>query len=127
MYSPSCPRTRPALSRRTCQCAGTSVACIPNAQHWSFQARPSSGMFTYEDDGLFDRTHIRWFTKTTIGDLFKSSGFRIIEGMERVFDEPFREEALVGIKALAEAPGTYVQQAVDNARPLQWVVRATPA
>ncbi len=84
-------------------------------------------MFTYEDDGLFDRTHIRWFTKTTIGDLFKSSGFRIIEGMERVFYEPFREEVLVGIKALAEATGADVQQAVHNARPLQWVVRATPA
>jgi SAM-dependent methyltransferase len=113
---------------RTCLAAGASVvACIPNAQHWSFQARLNSGMFTYEDDGLFDRTHIRWFTKTTIGDLFKSSGFRIIEGMERVFDEPFREEVLVGIKALAEATGADVQQAVHNAKPLQWVVRATPA
>ena len=108
--------------------AGASVvACIPNAQHWSFQARLNSGNFNYEDDGLFDRTHIRWFTKTTIGDLFQSTGFRIIEGMERVFDEPYREAVLVGIKALAEATGADVQQAVHNAKPLQWVVRATPA
>jgi 2-polyprenyl-3-methyl-5-hydroxy-6-metoxy-1,4-benzoquinol methylase len=103
------------------------VACIPNAQHWSFQARLNSGLFKYEDDGLFDRTHIRWFTKTTIGELFQSSGFRIAEERGRIFDEDFREGVLVGIKALAEATGADVAQAVHNAKPLQWVVRATPA
>src|SRR6185295_4140657 len=46
------------------------VACIPNAQHWSFQARLNCGILRYEDEGLFDRTHIRWFTMTTIGELF---------------------------------------------------------
>ena len=113
---------------RTSLSPGASVvACIPNAQHWSFQARLNCGMFNYEDDGLFDRTHIRWFTKTTIGELFQSSGFRIIEGKERIFDEPFRDDVLVGIKALAEATGADVQEAVHNAKPLQWVVRATPA
>jgi 2-polyprenyl-3-methyl-5-hydroxy-6-metoxy-1,4-benzoquinol methylase len=119
-----------AVLRRLRQSLATGasvVACIPNAQHWSFQARLNSGMLQYEDEGLLDRTHIRWFTKTTIGELFQSSGFRIIEGMERVFDEPFRDSALVGIKALAEAIGADVQQAVHNAKPLQWVVRATPA
>jgi len=103
------------------------VACIPNAQHWSFQARLNCGLLNYEDDGLFDRTHIRWFTKATITELFKGSGFRIVEGMERVFDEPFRDSVLVGIRALAEAIGADVEQAVHNAKPLQWVVRATPA
>lgn len=108
--------------------AGASVvACIPNAQHWSFQARLNCGILRYEDEGLFDRTHIRWFTKTTIGELFQSSGFRIIEGCERVYEEPFRDGVLAGIKALAEATGADVEQAVHNAKPLQWVVRATPA
>ncbi len=113
---------------RASMTAGESVvACIPNAQHWSFQARLNCGLLKYEDDGLFDRTHIRWFTKTTIGELFQSSGFRIVDGRERVFEEPFRDGVLVGIKALAEATGADVQQALHNAKPLQWVVRATPA
>ncbi len=108
--------------------AGESVvACIPNAQHWSFQAKLNCGLLKYEDDGLFDRTHIRWFTKTTIGELFQSSGFKIVEQKERIFPEPYRDEVLVGIKALAEATGADVQQAVHNAKPLQWVVRAMPA
>ncbi|MEO8156670.1 MAG: methyltransferase domain-containing protein [Betaproteobacteria bacterium] len=103
------------------------VACIPNAQHWSFQAKLNCGLLKYEDDGLFDRTHIRWFTRTTIGELFQSSGFKIVEQKERVFDEPYRDGVLVGIKALAEAIGADVQQALRDAKPLQWVVRAVPA
>ncbi len=63
------------------------VACIPNAQHWSVQARLNCGAFRYEDKGLMDRTHIRWFTKTTIDELFHSCGFAIVDGRGRVLDE----------------------------------------
>jgi SAM-dependent methyltransferase len=107
--------------------AGASVvACIPNAQHWSVQARLNSGSFRYEDAGLMDRTHIRWFTKMTIIELFSSAGFQIVQGGARVLqNEPERERALAGVKALAEAIGADPQQAVTNALAFQWVVRAT--
>ena len=32
------------------------VACIPNAQHWSVQARLNCGIFRYEDQGLLEPT-----------------------------------------------------------------------
>jgi 2-polyprenyl-3-methyl-5-hydroxy-6-metoxy-1,4-benzoquinol methylase len=102
------------------------VACIPNAQHWSVQARLNCGLFKYEDAGLLDRTHLRWFTKTTIVELFESSGFRIVDGRARIFSEPQREKALVGIRALANATGANADEAAANAIPFQWVVRATP-
>ena len=35
---------------------GSVVACIPNAQHWSIQAKLSIGDFRYETSGLLDRT-----------------------------------------------------------------------
>ena len=41
---------------------GCVVACIPNAQHWSMQVKLSIGDFRYQDSGLLDRTHLRWFT-----------------------------------------------------------------
>lgn len=103
------------------------VACIPNAQHWSLQARLNSGRFCYEDAGLLDRTHIRWFTKATIKELFTSSGFRIVEGGARIFDEPERDRVLDGIRAFSRAIGTDADEAAENATPLQWVVRAMPA
>lgn len=63
--------------------SGQVIACIPNAQHWGVQARLNAGLFRYEDMGLMDRTHIRWFTRTTMIDLFQSTGFKIVEGMPR--------------------------------------------
>ena len=59
---------------------GSIVACIPNAQHWSVQARLNSGHFRYEDSGLLDRTHLRWFTRLTMMEMFESTGFRISGG-----------------------------------------------
>ena len=107
--------------------AGASVvACIPNAQHWSMQARLNCGALQYEDAGLMDRTHIRWFTKTTIIELFNSAGLQIVEGGARVLQEPDRDRALVGVRALAQAIGADPEQAVGNAIPFQWVVRAIP-
>ena len=103
------------------------VACIPNAQHWSVQFRLNAGDFRYEDAGLLDRTHIRWFTKKTIVELFESTGFNIVEGGARVLDEPYRERALEGIRALAAIVGTDVDEAANDASAFQWVVRATPA
>lgn len=100
------------------------VACIPNAQHWSVQARLNRGAFRYEESGLLDVTHIRWFTKETIIELFRSCGFQIVEAGGRVFDERERDRALVGIRALAEATGADPEEAVNNAIPAQWLVRA---
>lgn len=114
-------RLRKSLSPDACV-----VACIPNSQHWSVQARLNSGNLRYEDMGLLDRTHIRWFTKTTIIEMFQSCGFKIVEGHARISEEPQRDRALAGVKALAQAIGANVEEAVTNAIPFQWVVRATP-
>jgi hypothetical protein len=102
------------------------IACIPNAQHWSMQVSLNSGQFNYQDSGLLDRTHLRWFTRITIIKLFESTGYRIVQGMPRIFDEPEREKVLPFIRAMALAIGADPQQAVDDSLPLQWLVRAVP-
>jgi hypothetical protein len=100
------------------------VACIPNAQHWSVQAMLSAGVFRYQPSGLLDRTHLRWFTRITITEMFESAGFRIVESRSRIFDEPARERILPQIHALAATVGANADQAVIDAIPLQYVVRA---
>jgi trans-aconitate methyltransferase len=105
--------------------AGCIVACIPNAQHWSVQARLNLGLFVYEDSGLLDRTHIRWFTRKTIIDMFESSGYAV-EMWPRVLDEPFRESALVGVRAMAQVLKADPETAAQLATPFQWVVKAVP-
>jgi hypothetical protein len=88
------------------------------------QASLSAGLFVYQDSGLFDRTHVRWFTRKTIIDLFQSSGYEVADGCTRVFDEPQRATFLPHIEALARATGAHPREAVDDAIPLQYVVRA---
>jgi SAM-dependent methyltransferase len=102
------------------------VACIPNAQHWSVQGRLNLGMLQYQDDGLMDRTHIRWFTRKTIIELFETSGFTIETMGARIFNEPGREQVLEGIRALAVALRSDPEAAVKDAKPFQWLLRARP-
>jgi SAM-dependent methyltransferase len=110
--------------------SGSVLACVPNAQHWSVQVRLNSGELRYQDAGLLDRTHLRWFTKTTLTELFRTTGFAIVEGGARLVDVPEefrRDTALAGVRAMAEAVGCDVAAAVENAIPFQWIVRAIPA
>lgn len=106
---------------------GQVIACIPNAQHWSVQARLAAGAFRYEDQGLLDRTHLRWFTRSTIVEMFQSSGFRVDKMLSRIFDEPAKERFLPAIASLAAAAGLDREQALRDCLPLQYVVRAVPA
>ena len=115
-----------AIRQRISPRAGI-VACIPNAQHWSVQARLACGQFRYEDAGLMDRTHLRWFTRTTMIELFDSAGYRIVAGHPRIFPEPQREPALAAIRQLAAVCGGNGEQAVADAMPLQYVITAVPA
>lgn len=107
---------------------GHIIACIPNAQHWGVQARLNCGLFRYEDMGLMDRTHIRWFTRTTMIELFQTTGYRIVEGMPRILpnDQP-SEAHRAAIMAMAKATGADPDVAVNDAVPFQWVIKAVPA
>lgn len=105
---------------------GSVIACIPNAQHWSLITRLAIGDFRYEDSGLLDKTHLRWFTRQTIVELFSSQGFEILEGIPRIFDEPHREKFLPWIAEIAKTCGVNPELAVHDATPLQYVIRAVP-
>jgi len=56
---------------------GTMIASIPNIAHPWIISQLQKGLFRYEAAGLLDQTHLRFFTKTTIGQLFYSAGLKI--------------------------------------------------
>jgi len=107
--------------------AGYVVACIPNAQHWSVQARLSFGDFRYEDSGLFDRTHIRWFTRRTIHEMFQGAGYAVEDGVGRVYEEPQRETFLPIIRMMAVAARADGDRAVADAQVFQYIFRCVAA
>ena len=78
------------------------------------------------DSGIFDRTHLRWFTRKTINEMFKNAGFNIVQGEPRIFDEPLREQFLPLIGQMAEKCGANAQEAMNDALPFQYVLRAIP-
>jgi tellurite resistance protein len=56
---------------------GRVVASIPNVAHISVRLALLAGEFRYRETGLLDRTHLRFFTRETIEDLFEASGYVI--------------------------------------------------
>lgn len=103
----------------------TIVACLPNIQHWSIQARINCGQFIYEDSGLLDRTHLRWFTRLTLHELFDSTGFEVIEFGPRIYEhmEP-GNKIRTAIKTMAEAIGGDVETSINDALAFQWIAKA---
>ncbi|MDD1467600.1 class I SAM-dependent methyltransferase, partial [Dolichospermum sp. ST_sed5] len=53
---------------------GQVLACIPNVQHWSLIVKLLRGVWEYEDEGLLDRTHLRFFTLNSIKQWFPEAG-----------------------------------------------------
>ncbi|MDI6604607.1 MAG: glycosyltransferase [Thermoanaerobacteraceae bacterium] len=57
---------------------GLIIASIPNINHISIILKLLTGDFNYEDAGLLDKTHLRFFTKNTILKMFERSGLSIL-------------------------------------------------
>ena len=58
---------------------GYVVASIPNIAHGSVRLALMQGRFRYRSLGLLDDTHLRFFTRETVEQLFKDAGFMIAE------------------------------------------------
>jgi SAM-dependent methyltransferase len=103
---------------------GHVAVSVPNAQHWSVQLSIARGIFEYQESGLFDRTHIRWFTKTSLVKMFAEIDFKIIELKSRVFDHPFQKQAIELVAGLAEKIGANKDECISGAAAFQYVLLA---
>jgi len=56
---------------------GTAVICVPNVAHWYPRLRSMLGAFDYDQRGILDRTHLRFFTRRSIRKLVEREGFRV--------------------------------------------------
>ena len=57
---------------------GHVVASIPNVRHFSVVVPlVTKGRWTYREAGILDRTHLRFFTRTTMRQLFVDSGWQV--------------------------------------------------
>lgn len=90
---------------------GVIICCLPNMMHAEVLLPLMTGDFTYQDVGILDRTHMRFFTPNTMRALFPDPLFeRVIEqrinvqidqNVQLFFDEVARIGASLGFQTNA--------------------------
>ncbi len=106
---------------------GLVLICMPNVEHWSFAAKLLAGNWDYEDVGLLDRTHLRWFSSRSTLAAIGAAGLHPHDVSARVFDAQdcagFVQTMAPGLQAMGVDPQEYF----GRASPLQHIWRALRA
>lgn len=58
---------------------GTLIVALPNVLHWRQRLEFLGGRFRYQDFGLLDRTHFRFFDWVTARQLVECAGYRVTQ------------------------------------------------
>ena len=103
---------------------GVVVACIPNVQHWSVLAQLLQGRWPLEDQGLFDRTHLRWFTRHSIVNGLREQGLVVHSLTPRVFNLDRARTFVRQMEPALQSFGLDPQVALQGMAPLQYIVVA---
>jgi SAM-dependent methyltransferase len=99
---------------------GTVIASIPNIMHVSVMRDLLNGRFRYQEAGILDRTHLRFFTLSEIDSLFAGAGYG--PRSYTATTVPMTDEDLVLIDALKALSSTNTS---DQFRVYQYLVKAT--
>jgi SAM-dependent methyltransferase len=110
--------------------AAQVVASIPNARNLVLLSELAGGTFRYEEAGLLDVTHIRFFTKADMLAMFAQTGY-VVRSVLRCDDgriPPFPEVALpTDLSAGSLTLRALDAQALEELRTIQFYLKATPA
>ena len=106
---------------------GQAVACIPNVQHWTMIIELLRGRWEYQDEGLMDRTHLRFFAAEGLRPLFANAGLQVFDVKPRWWPNPemdaFHQMMIPVIQKLGLDP---IQFAMRTSA-LQYIVRSVKA
>jgi O-antigen biosynthesis protein len=119
--------------------AATVVASIPNIANLWLIEELAAGRFPYADEGLLDVTHLRFFTRASIAQMFAGAGYRI-DRWERVTDgrvDDLTRHRVLGIMLPPHVAGRVTGRRValrsidaehyDDLRTIQFLLVARPA
>jgi O-antigen biosynthesis protein len=112
-------RVRPFVAE-----GGAVIASIPNVAHISVRLALLGGEFRYRGLGLLDDTHLRFFTRASIVELFESAGFVVSTWHRRRIEQADAE--ISPPPDLPEAVGAWLGSDPELTT-YQFVVRAIPS
>jgi MoaA/NifB/PqqE/SkfB family radical SAM enzyme/2-polyprenyl-3-methyl-5-hydroxy-6-metoxy-1,4-benzoquinol methylase len=103
--------------------SGYILASIPNIAHFSIIVELFNGRFDYKEYGLLDRTHLRFFTRESIYNLFESSGYMV--GIVDTVDRSPREtEFKTNLQYFPSDLLNYIYSHNRDAETYQFIIKA---
>jgi 2-polyprenyl-3-methyl-5-hydroxy-6-metoxy-1,4-benzoquinol methylase len=107
------------------------IASVPNIRNLATLSDIAGGRFEYEPNGVLDITHVRFFTRGSLRDLFEQTGF-IVQRLE-----PLTQPAVIDPVIVNRRPGRVETRTLsiayrsfedlEDLYALQYVVDARPA
>lgn len=116
----------------------TVVVSVPNVAHLWVRLNLLAGRWDYQDRGILDRTHLRFFTRRTLGDLLARAGLVVADlaatpvPLQLVVPERLHGRWLDAVHGASAAlargwPGGLAYQFVATCRPAPRVLRPVRA
>lgn len=108
---------------------GHLVLSVPNVAHWTAFYHLMHGQWPAQDSGLFDRTHLRFFTLASLTEAIMKAGFKTVKRAPRQFllAEEEAKKWIPPLADLAQKMGIKREEFVSRASTLQYVVLAAKA
>jgi SAM-dependent methyltransferase len=104
-----------AQLRRVLVDRGSVIASVPNFGHWYSRGRTALGMFDYDQRGILDHGHVRFFTRRSFERLTRNAGLT-----------PLRRHVTgLPLDALTDAPQRALTRAVRATDRLAVALRPT--
>lgn len=104
--------TRKKLAR-----GGVVVCSIPNIRFFRYLFKfVVHGEWHYDESGVMDKTHLRFFTKKSIREMFESLGYRLVL-LEGINPTPSWRVRLLSVATLGSFEDTRYQQFACVAKP----------
>lgn len=118
------PEVLLAELRRLLHSGGTLVLSVPNVAHWSVVRQLLRGEFEYQEAGILDRTHLRFFTPRSVRRLLQENGFEAV----RVVQSRWAEDgAPAQVTAALQELGLVSEDFHELSRAHQILLVARPA
>jgi 2-polyprenyl-3-methyl-5-hydroxy-6-metoxy-1,4-benzoquinol methylase len=103
---------------------GFVVTSLPNVRHWSVIKQLLEGRWDYQEYGIMDSTHLRFFTRSTVERLFEGAGFDIEAFFANNLDAGMLPPGFIEILT---AGGLNVSTLEEESKHFQYLVKAYPA
>jgi 2-polyprenyl-3-methyl-5-hydroxy-6-metoxy-1,4-benzoquinol methylase len=70
---------------------GVLICSVPNVRHWTvLSGLMMRGAWTYQEAGIMDRTHLRFFTRRSCERMLEEGGFAVERRQLLIFGRKFR-------------------------------------